>query len=88
MVFSVLRFHKSVAFAAGGEVQPMLEKFEDKPQEIYVYIKAVKLWIRKWEGRPIVGGQYLFKRKNPCSTKSVTLCVNVRYFYVLCDIYI
>ncbi len=56
-LFAVLRFHKSVAFAAGGEIQPILERFEDKPHEAYVYIRAVKLWIRRWDGRPIVGGE-------------------------------
>ena len=49
-----------MAFAAGGEVQPILERFEDKPQEVFVYIRAVKLWIRRWDGRPIVGGSFNF----------------------------
>ena len=52
------------SFANGGQVHPETSYHSDKETvedlSSDVYIKGVELWIRRWDGRPVLGGLKIF----------------------------
>ena len=37
-----------------------LTGFTDGVKGFPLYLKGMKLWIRRWDGRPVLGGMYFF----------------------------
>ena len=44
-------------YADLGQVQPEISHFDDAHEDRRVYVTGMKLWIRRWDGRPVLGGK-------------------------------
>ena len=63
-IFDILehRYLKLPALANGGQVGPEQGTFDDMVvvQKDRAHVKGMKIWIRRWDGRPVLGGRYSF----------------------------
>ena len=60
-------YTESKAFAAGGQIKPVVNQFNDEKQATNGQVTGIKLWIRRWDGRPVLGG----KGRYPIITMSI-----------------
>ena len=53
-----LQFTSCGPFANGGQVWPEIERFDHKTEmkELLVRVTGMDLYIRRWDGRPVLGG--------------------------------
>ena len=47
-------------FAGGGQVSNIVQRFNDAIEvPLTAYVKAMKMHMRRWDGRQVWGGEYL-----------------------------